>query len=185
MLLLGLSTCCLCTLLRFVTTPICFVHVTIFEFPRDPFQKYVKRCIGTAGDSINIHSGSIIVNTDTMKLPVGGKYIKGFVYENDKVEKLYSYFEGNRDNIGHFIVPYKGMVIDFDNIDDWQTTITLLVQDGNEVKLGRKSFTMIDPNEVARTHGFMKYKLLKSSKMRAYKMFKQAFEFWAANHKNI
>ena len=26
--------------------------VTIFEFPRDPFQKYVKRCIGLAGDEV-------------------------------------------------------------------------------------------------------------------------------------
>ena len=46
-------------------------------------------------------------------------------------------------------------------ISDWQKTITLLVQDGNEVKLGEKKFTMIDPYEVARTHGFLKYKLLK------------------------
>ena len=50
---------------------------------------------------------------------------------------------------------------DFNNIDDWQTTITLLLQDGNDVKLGDNTFTMIDPQEVARTHGFMKYKLLK------------------------
>ena len=53
------------------------------------------------------------------------------------------------------------MIIDFDNIDDWETIITLLVQDGNEVKLGKNIFTMVDPREVARTHGFMKYKLLK------------------------
>ena len=53
------------------------------------------------------------------------------------------------------------MIIDFDNIDDWETIITLLVQDGNEVKLGKNIFTMVDPREVARSHGFMKYKLLK------------------------
>ena len=51
--------------------------------------------------------------------------------------------------------------LNFNDISDWQTAITLLVQDGNEVKLGRKSFTMTDPNQVARTHGFLKYKLLK------------------------
>ena len=135
--------------------------VTIFEFPRDPFQKYVKRCIGIAGDSITINHGTIIINGDTMLFPESGKYIKGYIYESEKVEKLYPSLIGNRDNIGSFIVPYKGMEIDFNNIDDWQTTITLLVQDGNEVKLGNKRFTMIDPREVARTHGFMKYKLLK------------------------
>ena len=135
--------------------------VTIFEFPRDPFQKYVKRCIGIAGDSISINHGTIIINSDTMLFPEEGKYTKGYIYESGKIEKLYPDLIGNRDNIARFIVPHKGMIIDFNNIDDWQTTITLLVQDGNEVKLGNNRFTMIDPREVARTHGFMKYKLLK------------------------
>ena len=36
--------------------------VTIFEFPRDPFQKYVKRCIGIPGDSIYIKAGIIYIN---------------------------------------------------------------------------------------------------------------------------
>ena len=135
--------------------------VTIFEFPRDPFQKYVKRCIGIAGDSISINHGTIIINSDTMLFPEAGKYIKGYIYESEKVEKLYPSLIGNRDNIARFVVPHKGMIIDFNNIDDWQTIITLLVQDGNEVKLGNNRFTMIDPLEVARTHGFMKYKLLK------------------------
>ena len=135
--------------------------ITIFEFPRDPFQKYVKRCIGIAGDTISINIGAIMINSDTMQFPQKGKYTKGYVFENKKVEKLYPYFNGNRDNIGSFIVPHKGMKIDFNNIDDWQTIITLLVQDGNEVKLGKNIFTMIDPREVARTHGFLKYKLLK------------------------
>ena len=135
--------------------------VTIFEFPRDPFQKYVKRCIGVAGDSISINIATITVNSDTMHFPDEGKYIKGFKYDKDKVEKLYSYFTGNRDNLESFVVPYKGMKIDFNNVDDWQTAISLMVQDGNDVKLGSKTFTMIDPYEVARTHGFLKYKLLK------------------------
>ena len=134
--------------------------VTIFEFPRDPFQKYVKRCIGVAGDSISINVGDIIVNSDTMHFPDEGKYNKGFKYDKDKVEKLYSFFTGNRDNTNSFVVPYKGMGIDFNNVDDWQTAITLMVQDGNDVKLGSKTFTMIDPYEIARTHGFLKYKLL-------------------------
>ena len=47
--------------------------VTIFEFPRDPFQKYVKRCIGTPGDVINISSGDIMINGELMEFPVDGK----------------------------------------------------------------------------------------------------------------
>ena len=33
------------------------LDVVIFEYPRDPFQKYVKRCMGTAGDSVRIDQG--------------------------------------------------------------------------------------------------------------------------------
>ena len=53
------------------------------------------------------------------------------------------------------------MVINFDMVEDWQSLISILIQDDNEVKLGKKTFTMIDPNEVARTHGFLKYKLIR------------------------
>jgi len=136
--------------------------VTIFEYPRDPFQKYVKRCIGLASDSIYIEEGEIYVNNRKMDFPSDGKFVKGYIYDRDKVEKsLYSYFNGNRDNIDGFIVPYEGMDIDFNNVEDWQTIITLLVQDGNEVRISNKIFTMIDPNEIARTHGFLTNKLFK------------------------
>ena len=96
-----------------------------------------------------------------MLFPEEAKYTKGYIYESGRIEKLYPDLIGNRDNIARFLVPHKGMIIDFNNIDDWQSTITLLLQDGNEVKLGNNRFTMIDPHQMARTHGFMKYKLLK------------------------
>ncbi len=135
--------------------------VTIFEFPRDPFQKYVKRCIGIPGDSIYISSGKIIINGNIIKFPKYGKYIKGYTYGSEKVEKLYTSFNGNRDNLDNFIVPYKGMILDFNKISDWQAAISLLVQDGNIVKLGSKIFSMIDPYEVARTHGFIRNKVIR------------------------
>lgn len=135
--------------------------VTIFEFPRDPFQKYVKRCIGIAGDSIYVTNGDIFINNIKMDFPEEGKYLKGYTYKRDKKEKLYTAFSGNRDNMDGFKVPYKGMRVDFENIKDWQSTIILLVQDGNTVKLGDNEFTMIDPYEISRTRGFLKNKLLR------------------------
>ena len=36
--------------------------VAMFEYPRDPFQKYVKRCIWIPGDSISLDSGKIFIN---------------------------------------------------------------------------------------------------------------------------
>ena len=38
--------------------------VTIFEYPRDPFQKYVKRCIGVPGDQVVIVLGDIFYIDD-------------------------------------------------------------------------------------------------------------------------
>ncbi|NOZ08347.1 MAG: signal peptidase I [FCB group bacterium] len=134
--------------------------VTIFEFPRDPFQKYVKRCIGTAGDSVSIKGGDIFVNNRKMQFPQNAKYVKGTIYPPDKEQNLYSYFHGNQDNIAPFVVPFKGMEIDFSKISDWASIITLLVQDGNHVTLGDKVFTVIDAHEMGRMKGFLKYKLL-------------------------
>ena len=44
----------------------------------------------------------------------------------------------NMDNINEFVVPYKGMVINFDEVEEWISVITLLVQDGNVVTMGER-----------------------------------------------
>ena len=44
--------------------------VTIFEFPRDPFQKYVKRCIGIAGDTIHTVDRELYVNGKFVEFPI-------------------------------------------------------------------------------------------------------------------
>ena len=49
--------------------------VAMFEFPRDPFQKYVKRCIGIASDTIKIKRGDIYINDNKMNFPPKAKYI--------------------------------------------------------------------------------------------------------------
>ncbi len=134
--------------------------VTIFEFPRDPFQKYVKRCIGIAGDEVSIERGDIYVNQEKMDFPKHGKYIKGHVYEPEKDQRIYPAFTGNMDNIPSFTVPYKGMEIKFHEDKEWTSLITLLVQDGNLVEMGDRRFEIVDPQEVGRTHGFLKYKLI-------------------------
>ena len=138
--------------------------VVIFEFPRDPFQKYVKRCIGIPGDSIAIDSGKIFINNTIMKFPNEGKFVKGYIKdENLSSPNLYPAFKKqNEDNIKTFQVPYKGLTIDFSNILNWEEIIPLLVLDNAKITFNGYSFTAIDPNEIARTRGFLKYKLLSS-----------------------
>ena len=59
------------------------------------------------------------------------------------------------------LIYIKEYFIYFSKISDWQAAISLLVQDGNEVMLDSKRFSMIDPYEVARTHGFLKNKIIR------------------------
>ncbi|MAJ44213.1 MAG: signal peptidase I [Candidatus Marinimicrobia bacterium] len=135
--------------------------VTIFEFPRDPFQKYVKRCIGTAGDLIWMENGDIFVNQKPFLLPKKAKYIhKTREKPGLRGAGIYSSFKGNKDNLNEFMVPYNGMEINFNEIEDWNSIVTLLVQDGNDVQISDKSFTVIDPQEIGRTKGFLKYMLM-------------------------
>ncbi|MAZ68509.1 MAG: signal peptidase I [Candidatus Marinimicrobia bacterium] len=52
--------------------------VVIFEFPRDPWQKYVKRCIGLPGDKINIKEGIIYINGELNPMPGEGQFTEKF-----------------------------------------------------------------------------------------------------------
>ena len=94
--------------------------VVIFEYPRDPFQKYVKRCIGTPGDTVSIDSGKIFVNSRLMAFPDEGKFVKGYIKDsNSKTPNLYPAFKNqNEDNITSFQVPKKGMTIDFSKVEN-------------------------------------------------------------------
>ena len=138
--------------------------VVIFEFPRDPFQKYVKRCIGLPGDSVSIDSGRIFINDSIMNFPEEGKFVKGYIKDKGiSSPNLYSAFKRqNEDNINTFQVPQKGMIIDFSMIENWEKIIPLLVLDNANITFDGYTFTSIDPNEIARTRGFLKYKLLNS-----------------------
>ena len=217
--------------------------VAMFEYPRDRFQKYVKRCIGIPNDTISILNGEITINGEIMPFPSNAKYItfkeadlnndgwinqldynkinstnnrrfqvalrkaqftvknqanvydslfntsstilldrdyqlnpykSNFIYSSDNRDyptiqeqylmgTIYPYFDGNTDNIKPFVVPHKGMKINFKNWyndkNEWISLITLLIQDRNEVTLDGFHFVMEDPESVAQISGILRYKL--------------------------
>jgi len=193
--------------------------VVIFEFPRDPFQKYVKRCVGLPNDNIKIMNGQVYVNCFMQIFPKEGQFVEKFGSYNSKFlsknyfpigadtitkytkhqtwfsHTLYPDFMpepyedinrntqydpdidifdlslhdlndnskwdyGNSDNIGDFIVPYKGMVIDFNNVKDWESLLTLLILDGYTLELNEFLIDLNDPVQISRLQGLVKYKLL-------------------------
>jgi signal peptidase I len=202
--------------------------VTIFEFPRDPFQKYVKRCIGLPSDTIFLEEGNIYVNGSLMEFPREGQYLKtlpdktnvltekmtwnsDYLYPQFKSERhsdlntnfIYDQGEefkdinkngvwdyGNLDNISSFTVPYKAeeykdannnllydageefvdkngnnkwddsFKINLKDVHDWESTLNMLLLDNNHLSLDGWSLTLIDPENISRLRGLIKYKII-------------------------
>ena len=83
--------------------------VAMFEYPRDPFQKYVKRCIGIPSDTISIIDGEILVNSKIMPFPQNAKYVsfKEADLNNDGWINQLDYNMINSDNSRRFQVALR------------------------------------------------------------------------------
>ena len=83
--------------------------VAMFEYPRDPFQKYVKRCIGIPSDTISIIDGEILVNSKIMPFPKNAKYVsfKEADLNNDGWINQLDYNMINSDNSRRFQVALR------------------------------------------------------------------------------
>ena len=85
------------------------------------------------------------------------------MYDNNEIykdiNKNNKWDYGNLDNIKEFTVPKKGDIISFDKIDNWEHVINLLILDGNKVEIGDWELTVVDPKEIARLSGIIKYKI--------------------------
>ena len=116
-------------------------EIVVFEYPgdRDQLQaselgvNYVKRCIGTPGDTIQIIDKVVFVNGKELWRPPHIKYYNGR-HGNFLKPKPKGYgdprifpkgMNWNEDNYGPLVVPKKGDVIPLNkyNIDQWKTII--------------------------------------------------------------
>jgi len=109
--------------------------IVVFEFPgnRDQIRadelgvNYVKRCIGTPGDTIQIINKVVYVNGKQFWIPPHVKYIQPYPKPRGMVEpRIFPKgMPWNEDNYGPLIVPKKGYIIplNISNIDQWETTI--------------------------------------------------------------
>jgi len=108
--------------------------VVVFDWPgnRDQVrpteqQNYVKRCIGTPGDTVRVINRVLYVNHVMIPFPPNSKfettsvYPKG--YPDPEIFPKGSNF--NQDNYGPIVVPRKGEVIKLDqaNFAKWKTFI--------------------------------------------------------------
>lgn len=115
--------------------------IVVFEYPGDrdqlePTEKgvnYVKRCIGTPGDTVEIRDKVVFVNGKEFWRPPYIKYYRGMIGANLRpLPKGYAEprifprgMPWNEDNYGPLVVPKKGMTIPINiyNVEQWRTTI--------------------------------------------------------------
>ncbi|GAB4300489.1 MAG: signal peptidase I [Ignavibacteriaceae bacterium] len=115
--------------------------IVVFEFPgnRDQLQadelgvNYVKRCIGTPGDTILIIDKVVFVNGKEFWIPPFIKYYGGRngnlyrpVPRGQANPRIFPKgMPWNEDNYGPLIVPYKGYTIPLtdSNVEQWRTII--------------------------------------------------------------
>ncbi|MGD0590796.1 MAG: signal peptidase I [Bacteroidota bacterium] len=108
--------------------------VIVFVFPgmRDEVQPqdftfYLKRCVGTPGDTIQIRDRVLSVNGQMLPLPRNVRFDHGWsVPANEQDDRIFPVGSGwNEDNFGPLVVPKQGMVIPLNaqNFSAWQIFI--------------------------------------------------------------
>jgi signal peptidase I len=75
--------------------------VIVFQFPGDPTKDYIKRCIGTPGDMVEVTGTHVIVNGDTLVEPYARWQDQPFHKDQPRVripEHRFFMMGDNRDN---------------------------------------------------------------------------------------
>lgn len=121
--------------------------VIVFIFPgyRDEvkaseFQYYLKRCVATAGDTVEIRKNILFINGVEQKISSTGMFSTATM--RDPMEQLRTFPKGRNythDNYGPIRVPRKGDVVRLDpsNYSEWDTFIQ---REGHEVVVGVDKF---------------------------------------------
>ncbi|HJQ66197.1 MAG TPA: signal peptidase I, partial [Gemmatimonadales bacterium] len=103
--------------------------VIVFAFPRDPRQDYVKRVIGTPGDTVQMRGGRVSVNGTRLDEPYVQRIDPGNDVVNAEFEWQRPYFlalstdarrayRPTRDSWGPLVVPASKYFVMGDNRDD-------------------------------------------------------------------
>jgi signal peptidase I len=82
--------------------------VIVFQYPRNPHQDFIKRCIATGGQTIEVHNKQVIVDGDTLREP--------YAIKTDPSVRPPG-FEP-RDNFGPYTVPKGDLFMMGDNRDN-------------------------------------------------------------------
>jgi len=132
-------------------------EIVVFEYPghRDQLQSdaitnYVKRCVATPGDTIQIINKVVFINGVESPIPTNIQYTNPYPTPvGVSYPSIFPKGAGwNKDNYGPYVIPKSGDVINLHigNIGRWRTIIDR--EFGKRVVVKRDGKILIDGNEV-------------------------------------
>jgi signal peptidase I len=116
--------------------------VIVFVFPgmRDEvepqdFTFYLKRCVGTPGDTIQIRDRVLSVNGQMLPLPRNVRFDRSWsVPTNEQDDRIFPVGSGwNEDNFGPLVVPKQGMLIPL-NVQNFSAWKIFIKREGHTVE---------------------------------------------------
>jgi len=92
--------------------------VVIFIYPVDGVTKYIKRCVATPGDTVEVKEKVLYVNGKRFPKPEHSKYIDTLPDGQQIIQPRRPGGADSRDNFGPYIVPRNGYFMMGDNRDN-------------------------------------------------------------------
>jgi len=142
--------------------------VVIFIYPGDGVTKYIKRCVGTPGDTIVVRDKMLYVNGKRFPDLAYAKYVDTTSNGRPNIQRRRPGGQNSRDNFGPYIVPPNSYFMMGDNRDNsadsryWQAVHKDLVLgeaimvhwSWNESILPSPEVTVSDPLSVPRLFAY-------------------------------
>jgi signal peptidase I len=91
--------------------------VVIFIWPGDGVTKYIKRCVGLPGDTIEVKDKALFVNGDRFPDPEHLKYVDTNSRGEQNIQPRKMGGLSSRDNFGPYVVPRESYFMMGDNRD--------------------------------------------------------------------
>ena len=133
--------------------------VLIFKYPRDIYVKYVKRCVASPGDTVEIRKKDLFVNGIEIPMWENGKFLSQPMDRDLKQPDIFlnSDVNTNRDNLGPIYIPKIGDVFPIHHETNWRYLLPIILMEGHSASLENNgvvyNFTLQDPNEIFRRKG--------------------------------